>query len=75
MDIRLENRDYHAVYNVIGFAYLWEIQFNIEDTFDLRPRNGSKLNFSGAYDIVTSILGTVYHDLFGNTDNLKVRAH
>ena len=69
------NGIYHAVYNVIGFAYLWEIQFNIEDTFDLRPHNGSKLNFSGAYDIVTSILGTVYHDLFGNTDNLKVRAH
>ena len=69
------NGIYHVVYNMAGFAYIWEMQFSIEDTLDLRPHSGGKLNFNGAYDIVTSILGTAYHDLLGNTDNLKVRAY
>ena len=66
---------YHALYNASGFAYLWEVEFSIEDPFDLRPRSGGKLAFKDDYDIITSILGTVYHDLLGNTDKLKVRAH
>lgn len=70
---------YHAVYNIYGFAFLWEMEFSIEDVFDLRPSSGQKIDFSGdsrnpAYDILTSILGTLYHDILGNTDNLKIRA-
>ena len=42
---------------------------------DLRPHSRGKLNFDNAYNIVTSILGTAYHDLLGNTDKLKVRAY
>ncbi len=66
---------YHAVYNVCGFAYLWEMEFSIEDVLDLRPHSKDKLNFDTDYNIITSILGTAYHDLLGNTDKLKVRAH
>ena len=66
---------YHALYNASGFVYLWEMEFSIEDIFDLRPRSGGKLNFNGAYNLVTSVLGSVYHDFLGNTDSLKVRAH
>ena len=51
------------------------MQFSIEDTLDLRPHSGGKLNFDNPYNMVTSILGTVYHDLLGNTDKLKVRAY
>ena len=65
---------YHVVYNLAGFAYLWEMQFSIDDKLDLRPHSRDKLNFKGAYNIVTSILGTVYHDLLGNTDKMRVRA-
>ena len=66
---------YHALYNASGFVYLWEMEFSIEDIFDLRPRSGEKLNFDEPYNVITSILGSVYHDLLGNTDKLKVRAH
>jgi len=69
------NGIYHVVYNMAGFAYAWEMQFSIEDTLDLRPHSGGKLNFDNPYNMVTSILGTVYHDLLGNTDKLKVRAY
>lgn len=69
------NGIYHVVYNMAGFAYIWEMQFSIEDTLDLRPHSGGKLNFDDAYNMVTSILGTAYHDLLGNTDKLKVRAY
>lgn len=47
----------------------------LEDTYDLRPRNGKKIDFQGAYNIVTSILGTAYHDLCGNTDKMRIRAY
>ena len=50
------------------------MQFSIDDKLDLRPHSRDKLNFKGAYNIVTSILGTVYHDLLGNTDKMRVRA-
>jgi|GEM_PF-5045227 len=66
---------YHALYNASGFVYLWEMEFSIEDILDLRPRSGGKLNFDNPYNVITSILGSVYHDLLGNTDSLKVRAH
>lgn len=75
------NGAYCAVYNVIGFAFIWEMELAIEDIFDLRPRSGKKIDFGGrnsgekAYNTVTSILGTAYHDIIGNTDNLRVRAH
>ena len=69
------NGIYHAVYNISGFIYFWEMQFSIEDTFDLRPHYGGKLNFGTPYDIVTSILGSAYHDLLGNTDQMRVRAY
>lgn len=71
---------YHAVYNAYGFAFIWEFEFAIEDTLDLRPRSGKNIDFGGktsgekAYNTVTSILGTAYHDIIGNTDKLKVRA-
>ena len=58
-----------------GFAFVWEMNFSIEDTLDLRPHSKDKINFKDPYNIVTSILGTVYHDLLGNTDDLKVHAH
>lgn len=66
------NGCYHAVYNVYGFAYLWEMEFSIDDTLDLRPHSAKKIDFDGAYNIVTSILGPVYHDILGNTDKMKV---
>ncbi len=72
--------NYHAVHNVYGFAFLWEMEFSIEDILDLRPHSGKSIDFGGkdegerAYNIVTSILGTAYHDILGNTDNLRVRA-
>ena len=66
---------YHVVYNMAGFAFVWEMNFSIEDTLDLRPHSKDKINFEGPYNIVTSILGTVYHDLLGNTDDLKVHGH
>lgn len=71
---------YHAVYNVYGFAFVWEIEFSIEDTLDLRPSSGQKIDFSGnsrnpAYNIINSVLGTMYHDILGNTDKLKVRVY
>ena len=69
------NGIYHVVYNMAGFAYIWEMQFSIEDTLDLRPHSVGKLKFDEDYNIVTSILGTAYHDLLGNTDKLKVRAY
>lgn len=72
--------NYHAVYNVCGFAFLWEMEFSIEDVLDLRPRSGGNINFGGktpgeeAYNFVTSFFGTIYHDILGNTDELLVRA-
>lgn len=73
------NCHYHAVYNVAGFGFIWETEFYLEDTLDLRPRSGRKIDFFyekklNAYNIVTSLMGSVYHDLLGNTDKLKVRA-
>ena len=69
------NGIYHVVYNTAGFACIWEMQFSIEDTLDLRPQSGGKLNFHDPYEMVSSILGPAYHDLLGNTDKLKVRAY
>lgn len=68
------NSVYHVVYNVIGFAYICKTYFSINDTLDLRPHSKNKLDFSTDYNIITSILGSVYHDLLGNTDKLKVKA-
>ena len=67
---------YQAVYNVSGAAWLWEMRFSIKDTLDLRPHSNSshKIDFKDSYNTVTSILGTVYHDLIGNTDKLFVHA-
>lgn len=71
---------YHALYNIAGFGFIWEMEFSIEDILDLRPHSKNKIDFGGgnesqkAYNIVTSILGTTYHDILGNTDKLKVRA-
>jgi hypothetical protein len=65
---------YNAVYNAYGFAFTWEMELSIEDSYDLRPRSGGKLNFDTPYNAVTSILGTVYHDWLGNTDKMKIRA-
>ena len=50
------------------------MRFSITDTLDLRPHSDRKLSFNDEYNIVTSILGSVYLDLLGNTDNLKVHA-
>ena len=66
---------YHAVYNITGFIFLWEMLFSIEDKYDLRPRSGRKIDFKGAYNIATTILGTAYHDICGNTDKMKIRAY
>ncbi len=56
------------------------MEFAINDVLDLRPRSGKKIDFGGktigekAYNTATSILGTAYHDIAGNTDKLKVHA-
>lgn len=63
---------YHVVYNLYGYGFFWELEFSIEDILDLRPHSGKKLSFGNPYDIVTSILGSVYHDILGNTDKLKI---
>lgn len=69
--------NYHAVYNVYGFAFIWEMEFSIEDILDLRPRSGLKIDFASgrdqAYNVINSVLGTIYHDILGNTDDLRVR--
>lgn len=69
---------YHAVYNLYGFAYVRELEFSIDDKLDLRPRSGRKIDFNKAdknyaYNAVCSVLGSLYHDLFGNTDSMRVR--
>lgn len=69
------NGIYHVIYNYYGFMFIWEVECSLEDTYDLRPRNGKKIDFQGAYNIVTSILGTAYHDLCGNTDKMRIRAY
>lgn len=73
------NGTYQAVYNIYGFGFVWEMEFSIEDSFDLRPSSGLKIDFNSsgrnkAYNITTSVLGTLYHDILGNTDNLKISA-
>ena len=65
------------------FRYIVQIEnlptsgdFQRERTMSLRHKPSKRqLNFDNAYNMVTSILGTAYHDLLGNTDNLKVRAY
>ncbi|WP_375303739.1 RHS repeat domain-containing protein [Niastella sp. OAS944] len=47
------------------------IDFNISDTFDLRPGQGH----TDDYNMVTGIVGPVYHDFFGGNDQMKVTAH
>lgn len=69
---------YQAVYNIYGFGFVWELEFSIEDSFDLRPSSGKKIDFNASgrnvgYNIITSVMGTAYHDILGNTDKLKVR--
>ena len=68
---------YHAVYNLYGFSYIREIEFSIDDKYDLRPRSNLKIDFTKnedyAYNAVTSVLGSIYHDILGNTDTMRVR--
>ena len=69
---------YHSVYNLYGFSYMHEMEFSIDDKLDLRPRSGHKIDFNMsdkhyAYNAVCSVLGSLYHDIFGNTDSMRVR--
>lgn len=69
---------YHAVYNLYGFSYIREIEFSIDDKYDLRPHSNKKIDFNKndkdyAYNAVTSVLGSIYHDILGNTDTMRVR--
>ncbi len=68
------NGVYHSIYNIIGYIYFWEMEFSIADPYDLRPRFGGKINFDSDYNIMTTILGSVYHDILGNTDQMQIRA-
>ena len=66
--------DIHCVYNITGYAAVWKITHTINDKLDLRPRSGNKIDLNTDYNIVTSILGSAYHDIAGNTDKLRVFA-
>lgn len=50
------------------------IIYHFEDTLDLRPNRSSSNSDGVAYNIITSIIGGVYHDLLGATE-MKVEAH
>lgn len=61
---------------LIRYEYKVDIQGNIRidywftDTLDLRPGGRSK-----EYDAVCSVLGFLYHDLMGNSDELQVQGY
>jgi hypothetical protein len=46
------------------------IDFNLSDTFDLRPDTGH----TDDYNKVTRNIGPVYQDVFGGNDQMKVTA-
>lgn len=55
--------------------------YTVEDTLDLRPHNHDKHDFGllrnpakDPYDAATVVLGTVWHDLTGHSDQTKVTA-
>ena len=83
------NPDYIDTWNVAGNALTWLVRstkvksvvsvsvdgkitifHKFSDTFDLRPSPGR----STAYNRATRILGTLYHDIEGGNDQMRIKA-
>ena len=46
------------------------VRYTFEDVLDLRPGNGRSVE----YNAICTVLGFLYHDVLGNSDQLKVKA-